>query len=450
MAPFHIMRCDAGVIRCSTLTQRLLLMLCALILPLNICLAAVESQAIRDIRLWTAPDHTRVVIDLSGPVQYDLFRLTEPERIVIDIDKVRMEADPATLALPDPVVQSVRLGELKPGVLRVVLDVNEAVRPRSFLLKPMQGKPHRLVIDLLRQEPIPQAVMTADDMLSGKQVTVAIDAGHGGEDPGAIGHGGLKEKTVTLAVAKTLAKHIDAEPGMRAVMIREGDYFVSLNKRVALARKAKADLMISIHADAVKDRRVAGASAYTLSEKGASDRMARLLADKENASDSIGGVIPGEVPDPMVNSILADLIKRDSMNNALLLAEEILGELGEVAALKYRTPKRARFVVLGAPEIPSVLVELDYISNPERERKLRSNNYQQQLAKGLLVASENYLRRQGLLVSKIPPYHIVRKGDSLWSIAKRYGVSMSNLISLNSMKRADSLRVGDRLRLPQT
>jgi len=436
--------------RLPLVARCLLALLFGLALPLNVCLAVAKDQTIRDMRLWTAPDHTRLVLDLTGPVKYNLFRLNNPERVVIDIDHVLMQADPDALALPDPVVRSVRHGKLKPGVMRVVLDVKEAVQPRSFLLKPMQGKPHRLVVDLLRQESTPHAVITADDMLAGKQVVIAIDAGHGGEDPGAVGRGGLKEKTVTLAVAKALTKAIDAAPGMRAVLIRKGDYFVPLGKRVALARKAKADLMISIHADAVKDRHVAGASAYTLSEKGASDRMTKLLADKENASDAIGGAMPDEVPDPVVNSILADLIKRDSVNNALLLAEEILVELGGVVPLKYKTPKRARFVVLGAPEIPSVLVELDYISNPTRERKLRSSKYQRQLAAGLLAASENYLRRQGLLARKTPSYHIVRRGESWWSIAKRYGVSMSNLRSVNSMNRADMLRVGDRLRLPQT
>ncbi|MDX8411387.1 MAG: N-acetylmuramoyl-L-alanine amidase [Mariprofundaceae bacterium] len=450
MAPSHTMRRMKDVTRLPMVARCLLALALGLALPLNDCLSAAKDQTIRSMRLWTAPDHTRLVLDLSGPVLYNLFRLSDPDRVVIDIDHARMESTSDALALPDPVVRSVRHGKLKSGVLRLVLDVKEAVQPRSFLLKPMQGKPHRLVVDLVRQVPTPQAVMTADDMLTGKQVVIAVDAGHGGEDPGAIGRSGLKEKTVTLAVAKALAKAIDNAPGMRAVLIRKGDYFVPLGKRVALARKAKADLMISIHADAVKNRHVLGASAYTLSEKGASDHMARLLADKENASDAIGGAMPDEVPDPMVNSILADLIKRDSINNALLLADEILTELGGLAPLKYKTPKRARFVVLGAPEIPSVLVELDYISNPARERKLRSGKHQRKLAAVLLTASENYLRRQGLLARKTPSYHIVRRGDSLWSIARHYGISMSNLRSANSLRSVDMLRVGDRLRLPST
>jgi len=207
----------------------------------------------------------------------------------------------------------------------------------------------------------------------------------------------VKEKNVTLAVARELARAINRRPGMRAVLIRKGDYFVPLGRRVQLARKAHADLMISIHADSVRRRNVAGASVYTLSEKGASDHVAAMLARKENASDAIGGVMPGEVQDPLVNRILADLIKRDSLDSAQLLADEMIRHIRHVGPIKYDTPKHARFVVLGAPEIPSVLVELDYISNPRRERLLASRRHQAQLARALLQASEAFLRREGRL-----------------------------------------------------
>jgi len=374
----------------------LLLLISTLILQVGT--GHASEAKINDIRLWTAPDHTRLVFDLDRSVSYEVFRLGDPERIVIDIRNVKLNADPSTLELPDPVVQTLRHGKPEPSVLRVVLDVKEKVNPRSFLLKPMQGKPHRLVVDLMRstQEEEEKRVVTAEDMRSRKEVVIAVDAGHGGEDPGAIGRNGLQEKTVTLSVAKALAAKINATEGMRAVLIREGDYFVPLKKRVLLARKSRADMMISIHADAVRNRKVEGASVYTLSERGATqDKVAAALAAKENAADQVGGFDPGEVDDPMVSMILGDMAKRDSLNSAYLLAETILKDFEGVGPVKYSEPKSARFVVLGALEIPSVLVEMDYISNPSRERLLRSSRHQQQIVSALLNSSISFLRRQG-------------------------------------------------------
>jgi len=352
---------------------------------------------VRHARLWTAPDHTRLVLDLTGPVNYRVFRLRSPERIVVDMRHTSLRARLDELTMQDPVLVAIRYGKPKKGILRLVMDVKENVRPRSFLLKPMHGKPYRLVVDLMRQKKSLHSAVTIAQVRARKLITIAVDAGHGGEDPGAIGPHGLREKDVTLAVAKKLARAINIQPGMRAVLIRKGDYFVPLHRRVQLARKAKVDIMISIHADSVRQRNVAGASVYTLSEKGASDHVAAMLARKENASDAIGGVRPGEVRDPLVSRILADLIKRDSLNSAELLADEVLKHIRRIGPIKYNVPKHARFVVLGAPEIPSVLVELDYISNPGRERLLRSGRHQKQLAMALLQASKSFLRREGRL-----------------------------------------------------
>lgn len=368
-------------------------MLC-LLLP---AAAQAADRSVTDVRLWAAPDHTRVVFDLNHAIDYRVFRLSSPERIVVDMRGVSLHARLAGLAAKGSVVRSFRYGKPKGGVLRIVMDVGERVQPRSFLLKPMQGKPYRLVVDLMRRNKPQDAPITADQVRSHKVFTIAVDAGHGGEDPGATGPDGLHEKDVTLAIAKRLARAINKQPGMRAVLTRKGDYFVPLQKRVRLVRKAKANLMISIHADSVHDRHVSGASVYMLSEKGASDHMAAMLARKENAADAIGGVMPGQVEDPMVNRILADLVKRDTLNSSELLAEDILKQIRRIGPIKYGVPKRARFVVLGAPEIPSVLVEVDYISNPHRERLLRSPKHRQQLAAALLDASEAYLRRQGRL-----------------------------------------------------
>lgn len=362
--------------------------------------ALAQSSTINDVRLWTAPDHSRLVFDLNRSVEYKVFPLHNPERVVIDIERVRLKANLNRLEVPDPVIQTVRHGSPEKGVLRIVLDVKEKVKPRSFLLKPMHGKPHRLVVDLLRSDQSTQQnrTVTADQLRSRKEVIIAVDAGHGGEDPGAIGRNGLQEKQVTLAIAKALAKKIDSKAGMRAVLIRTGDYFVPLRKRVVLARRARADLMISIHADAVKNRTVKGASVYTLSERGATpDKVASALAARENASDDVGGFDSGEMDDPMLNMILGDMAKRDSLNSAYLLAETILKDFKGVGPIKYGEPKRARFAVLGALEMPSVLVEVDYISNPKRERLLRSRSHQKKIVNALLNSSLKFLRRQGRL-----------------------------------------------------
>lgn len=362
--------------------------------------ALAKSSNINDVRLWTAPDHTRLVFDLNGSIEYKVFPLHKPERIVIDLQGVQLKAKLNSLKLPDPVVESLRHGEPKPKVLRIVLDIKEKVKVRSFLLKPMHGKPYRLVVDLMRfsQKSIERKVITADQLRSKKDIVIAVDAGHGGEDPGAIGRHGLQEKRVTLAIAKALAKEINKRAGMHAVLIRKGDYYVPLKKRVTLARRSKADLMISIHADAVRNRGVKGMSVYTLSERGATpDKVAAALASRENAADQVGGFVASDVDDPMVNMILGDMAKRDSLNSAYLLAETLLKDFRRVGPIKYKEPKRARFVVLGALEMPSVLVELDFISNPKRERLLRSKAHQQKMVGALLSSSLKFLRRQGRL-----------------------------------------------------
>ncbi len=376
-----------------------------------LCLMSIQSMMVsvaaevQDVRLWTAPDHTRVVFDLDRSIEYEVFRLHAPERVVIDMKHSKIHKV-ASLALPDPVVKSVRYGQPKKGVLRIVLDVQEKdIALRSFLLKPMQGKPYRLVVDLIRKESklTTQVKKAVVKRTTHHDIVIAVDAGHGGEDPGAIGRHGLKEKDFTLRVAKKLAALINSKLGMRAVLTRKGDYFVPLRKRVRLARKAGANLMISIHADAVKTRTVQGASVYTLAERGATpDRVAVALAAKENAADEVGGVmLRQEVSDPMVRNILGDMAKRDSLNSSQLLAENMLLQMKKVGTIKYKTPKRARFVVLTALEIPSVLVELNFISNPKQERKMKSSKHQERLAAALYEASRNFFRRMGMVDSRL-------------------------------------------------
>ncbi len=418
-------------------------------------LAAVQIQ---EARLWTAPDNTRLVLDLNRPVEYRVFRLHDPERVVLDLEKAELKTEIASLPTGDPVISMIRYGKPESGILRIVIEVKEAVQPRSFLLKPMHGKPHRLVLDLDRSQQ-EQKPLVSSDRSDRREVVIVVDAGHGGEDPGAIGRRGLKEKDVTLAVAKELAAAISARPGMRAVLTRNSDYFVTLKKRVKIATEANADLMISIHADSVRNRKVRGASVYTLAEKGATpDKVAAALAAKENASDAIGGAIPDEeeVDDPMVHMILGDLQKRESMNSSQILAEQILKDIRKVGPVKYSDPKRARFAVLSNPLMPSVLVELDYISNPKQERQLRNRQHQKLLAQSLLAASLSHLKAQGRLknpgsasASSKSVSHVVRDGESLWSIAKKYGVSISALRSVNHLK-SSRLRIGQKLIVPSS
>ncbi len=353
--------------------------------------AGAQAAAITDIRLWTAPDHTRVVFDLDARIHYRVFVLHSPERVVVDMKHAVLKADPRKLPVPDAVVERVRVGRPKPRTLRVVLDVKEKVRPRSFLLKPMHGKPHRLVVDLMRPQ--------AEPVVAAKgKIVIAVDAGHGGEDPGAIGPHGVKEKDITLAVARALAREIDRTPGLSAFLTRDGDYFVPLRKRIRLARRAGAQVFISIHADAVRDRHVKGASVYLLAESGATpDRAAEALAAKENASDAVGGEPESEWEDPTLRMILGDMLSRATIEASAFLAKETLRALEQVGPLKYRQPKRARFVVLGALEIPSVLVELDYLSNPRRERLLKSPRHQKKLARALARGLWRYLVRMGMV-----------------------------------------------------
>jgi len=375
---------------------------CALFLALFPMLASAANTVVRDVRLWTAPDHTRLVFDLSRTMTYKLFRMHNPERIVIDMNKIALKKSLKTklkkLVLPDPIIRTVRYGTPTANVLRVVIDMKEKVQPRSFLLKPLKGKPYRLVVDLERPARVKKTLISAANSASKHALLVAVDAGHGGEDPGATGPHKVKEKDVTLAVAKRLAKKINAYPGIRAVLIRKGDYFVPLKKRVMMARNMHADLMISIHADAINVRTVKGASVYTLSERGATqDRAARALAAKENAADEVGGVAFEQVNDPLVSRILGDMFRRDSLNSSQMLAEEVLRHLKHVGPIKYGKPKHARFYVLKAMEIPSVLVEMDYISNPVREKKLRNPRHQDRLATALFDASLGFFRKMGRL-----------------------------------------------------
>ncbi len=359
----------------------------ALLLTAAAGAAAAEPSVLKDIRLWASPDSTRIVLDVSAPPSYSMFPLAGPDRIVIDLEQTT--GDIAALRMPEGTgnVSAVRLGEREGGGLRVVLDVSGAVVPKSFLTPPNETYGHRLVIDLALAE-APRTVKVAP--IDGQRdVVVAIDAGHGGEDPGAVGKAGTREKTVALAVAKRLAERINAEPGMKAVLTRTGDYFVPFRDRIKRARSANADLFVSIHADAFVNREVRGSSVYVLSTRRASSEAARWLADRENAADLIGGVSLDDKPDVLA-TVLLDLTQNASITASREAAARVLKELDNIGQLKKSDVQHASLIVLTSPDVPSMLVETAFISNPEEEKRLRDPAHQGKLAGAIHAGLRRY------------------------------------------------------------
>ncbi len=415
----------------------------------------VAAADVREARVWRAPDHTRVVLELSGPVEHRVISLQNPDRLVVDISGARMRADLSGLDLGSSPIERVRHAARNQGDLRVVFDLSEAVDPRSFLLRPSGEHGNRLVIDLHDRKQRSASVRHVD-MSQRRDVVIAIDPGHGGEDPGAIGPGGVQEKRVVLAIARELAALIDREPGYRAVLIRDGDYFVSLQQRRQLARKAQADLMVSVHADAFTTPQARGASVYALSWRGASSTMAGFLAASENSADAIGGV-PIEGKDNELVKVLADLSMSASLDASLKVGDHILQSMGGIAHLHSRRVEQAGFAVLRSPDIPSILVETGFISNPEEARRLATSAYQQQMARAIFDGINGYfsqrpppdtylawVKRNGRPGST---EYVIARGDTLSSIAHRHRVTVSALREHNGL--ADNrIRAGQTLIIP--
>lgn len=431
---------------------------------LLLALAATVLQAaeeIRNVRAWLAPDNTRLVFDLSGPVEHRLFTLSNPDRVVIDIEQVRLSASLDRLALTDSPVGAIRHSQRGEGV-RIVLDLKDKVRPKSFDLKPNEQYGHRLVVDL-ENKPAPALTRSPVSEPSGKRdIVVMIDAGHGGEDPGAIGPGGLREKDVVLAIAKKLKALIDARPGYRAVLTRTGDYYISLRGRTGKARKSSADLFVSIHADAFKDPRARGASVWVLSGRGASSEMGRWLAQRENSADLIGGVgsLSLDDKDDMLASVLLDMSMNASRKDSHQIASRIHTNMSRFARMHKRHVEQAGFVVLKSPDIPSILVETGFISNPHEARKLRTDRYQQQMAEAIYRGvidhfwekppAATYIawqKQSGERAETGERLYKVVSGDTLSVIAQRNGVSLQQLRRANQLS-SDRIRVGQVLRIP--
>ncbi len=434
------------------------------------CAGAADAVTVQNLRMWRAPDHTRLVFDLSGPLEHRLFTLTDPHRLVIDMERAKLAGALAETEADNPLIGAVRTGKPEGDVLRIVIDLKTEVKPRSFVLKPAGQYGHRLVVDLYdaRQaveddggKPATEPTRPAakPEIPAGpRTMVIAIDAGHGGEDPGALGRRyRTREKDVTLAVARELARLIDKTPNMKALLIRDGDYYVGLRSRFQKARKNRADVFVSIHADAVPGRQARGSSVYALSERGATNAMARHLADRENAADLIGGVSLND-KDSVLARVLLDMSHSKTIEHSLLLGEDIIGELRRVGHVHQRRVQQAGFAVLKSPDIPSVLVEMAFISNPDEEKKLRTPAFQRGLAQGILAGVKRFVVRQAptapppkpatIEARSRPQEHIVQQGETLVSIASRYHLHVDALRFFNNLTQAEPPPVGTRLRLP--
>jgi len=408
---------------------------------------------LENVRIWAAPDNTRIVFDIANRVEHKLEKLSDPHRVVLDIRNARLKNSPAQPVAADKYLKEVRSAMRNPDDLRVVLDLKQDVRVKSFLLPPNQQYGHRLVIDLYSAEEQQEIQTASINKFPGalRDVVIAIDPGHGGEDPGARGPSGMYEKEIVLQISKRLAEMINKERGMRAVLTREGDYFLPLRRRMQIARQNKADLFISIHADAFRDPRVSGSSVYILSQRGASSEAARWLAERENASDLIGGVNLDVKNDNMLASVLLDLSQTASLEMSIDVADRVLVGLKNVGKVHKRQVQSAGFAVLKSPDVPSILVETAYISNPEEERKLRDRNYQTQLATAILQGLRNYFNEYApegtMLAMNVSRKHVITRGDTLSAIAQQYRISMRRLREHNNLK-TDVIRVGQVLSIP--
>ena len=355
----------------------------------TLLLLPAHAVDVRAIRLWAGPDSTRVVLDLSGSTQHSLQVLKNPDRVVLDVADARLASGARAAPAGTGTVKQVRMARRPSGELRIVLDLSRPIQAKSFLAAPNNRYGYRLVIDLGLSQSVDTPVKAEHAPPDARDLVVAVDAGHGGEDPGAIGKNGTREKDVVLAIARELSLKINAEPGMKAVLTRNGDYFVPLRDRMRRARAQQADLFVSIHADSIRDRRVDGSSVYILSQRGATDEASRWLAERENASDLIGGVSLDD-KDDVLASVLLDLSQSASLSASQVAAERVLRQLNRVGEVRKPQVQQARFMVLKSPDIPSMLVETAYISNPQEELRLRGPAHQAKLAAAIHQGVHDY------------------------------------------------------------
>jgi N-acetylmuramoyl-L-alanine amidase len=412
---------------------------------------------VHEVRLWRAPDHTRVVFDLTGPAEHKIFVLQNPTRIVLDVQDTRLKTNLSDLTLTDTPIRQVRSAARDGDDLRIVMDMSASVDPRSFSLKANQQAGDRLVVDLYDKtataaKPAVKKTATQD---SKRNIIIAIDAGHGGEDPGALGPGRRREKDVVLAIAREVNALFKADVGFTPTLIRSGDYYVSLKGRRDLARKRQADLFVSIHADAFKRKEANGASVYALSTRGATSTAARYLAQRENAADLVGGVSLSD-KDDMLAGVLADLSMTSTLDTSLQVGAQVLRNVDNVARLHKKNVEQAGFAVLKSPDIPSILVETGFISNPTEAKRLATSSYQKKMARAIHSGIKSYLLAHppsGTLVAwnkaQGGTQYTIARGDTLSGIAQRFNVSLSTLKSTNGIS-GSTIRIGQKLTIPAT
>ncbi|GAA6150936.1 N-acetylmuramoyl-L-alanine amidase [Pseudoteredinibacter isoporae] len=421
---------------------------------------AYAKAQIEGVRLWRAPDHTRVVFDLSAPLEHKLFSLENPHRLVLDMESAGNQFALADLDLDKTPIRRIRSGARDKQDLRVVLDLHEAVKPRSFLLKRHGDKPDRLVLDLFDKSLKTEKKLEQTQPSKKRDIIIAVDAGHGGEDPGAIGPGRLREKAVVLAISKELVRQINQVKGYQGKLVRTGDYYIGLRKRRNIARDMRADLFISIHADAFKHPSASGASVFALSRRGATSETARFLARKENEADLIGGVggVSLEDKDEVLAGVLVDLSMTASLSSSLQVGDKVLKSMGKIAKLHKRRVEQAGFAVLKSPDVPSILVETGFISNPKEAKNLGSSRYRKKMASQIFKGVRSYFDDKPPVGSYLawvksgqkdsrPKEYIIARGDTLSGIALEYNVSVAELKKANKLRNS-RIRIGQRLKIP--
>lgn len=359
---------------------------------------SVSATQIRNARLWRSDDKLRLVFDLSGPVRYKTFSLSAPERLIIDLSGASLSGDFSQLTLADTAIHSIRSGRFGQGDTRIVLDLNHPVLLNSFLLAPQDGQGHRLVLDLVnaKQASSPAMVPRETPQTHPKRdIIVVVDPGHGGKDPGAVGAKGEREKDVVLAIAQLLAKRLKREKGFDVKLVRNDDFFVPLRKRVDIARQHKADMFISVHADAAPRLTASGASVYCLSEGGATSATARFMAQRENGADLLGAtsLLNLKDKDPMLAGVILDMSMNATIAASLQLGSTVLGSLAGITTLHQKRVEQAGFAVLKSPDVPSILVETGFISNARDSQRLVTPRHQQAVADGLFEGLQRYFQK---------------------------------------------------------
>jgi N-acetylmuramoyl-L-alanine amidase len=361
---------------------------------------SVSATQIRQARLWRSEDKVRLVFDLSGPVRYKTFTLNAPERLIIDVSGASLSGDFSRLALDGSVIRSIRSGPFGLGDTRIVLDLSNPVLLNSFLLAPQDGQSHRLVLDLVSTKPMPTSPKVPRETPQigahpKRDIIVVVDPGHGGKDPGAVGAKGEREKDVVLSIAQLLAKRLKKEKGFDVKLVRNDDFFVPLRKRVEIARQHKADIFISVHADAAPRLTASGASVYCLSEGGATSATARFMAQRENGADLLGAtsLLNLKDKDPMLAGVILDMSMNATIAASLQLGSTVLGSLADITTLHQKRVEQAGFAVLKSPDVPSILVETGFISNVRDSQRLVTARHQQAVADGLFKGLQRYFEK---------------------------------------------------------